>query len=133
MNSHRAHGCPNLCVVGVHAPHSRITVGGDVVRAVCGEAAQRCAVAMGDWNVPAGGVQRRWEELVGGAPALVGPNERTCCFPEWQHYGLFDHMASNVPGASLEGYTVHPYQILEEHPWEQHRPVSVRLSLPSAR
>lgn len=40
------------------------------------------------------------EEFIGGnPPMLVGPNERTCCYPENQHYGLFDHVASNILGA----------------------------------
>jgi len=126
-------GCPSLCVIAVHAPHRSITVGGDVVRGICGQAVQRCTVAMGDWNVDADQLYSRWGELVGDAGlTTIAPNERTCCWPEGQHYGIYDHVASNIAGASAEGFLVHPYQILEENPVQQHRPVSVRLALPRA-
>merc|ERR1712061_575629 len=46
-------GCPNLCFVGLHAPHSWIDHGKDMVQGVCGDAVERCVIAMGDWNVPA--------------------------------------------------------------------------------
>jgi len=86
---------------------------------------------MGDWNTPVDGVGRLWADLIGGsAPHLLFPNERTCCFPESQNYGIFDHIATNIPGASQAGYTVHPYQLQEEDPVEEHRPVSASLALP---
>jgi len=126
--------CPSLCVVAIHAPHTWIQQGHDTVARVCGAAAERCAIAMGDWNAPASGVGRLWAQLVGGAPpAFAFPDERTCCWPEAQHYGFFDHVATNIVGAAAEGSTVHPYQITEERPWEEHRPVSARLTLPAAR
>merc|ERR1719401_1646625 len=127
-------GCPSLCVVAIHAPHSSITQGRDVVAGVCGAAAEGCAVAMGDWNAPAHKIGRLWSPLIGGAPpTLAYPNERTCCWPESQHYGVFDHVATNIGGSAAEGFVVHPYQITEERPWQQHRPVSARLLLPAAR
>jgi len=126
-------GCPKLCFVAIHAPHSWINAGHDIVSGVCGDAVQHCAVAMGDWNVNDGQVPTRWLELVGGnAPGVIVPNERTCCWPEWQHYGWYDHIATNIPGAWSEGHTVHDYQITEENPWAQHKPVSVQLALPTA-
>jgi len=127
-------GCPSLCVVAIHAPHTWITRGHDTVAEVCGAAAERCAIAMGDWNTRARGVGRLWASLIGGAaPALVFPNQRTCCWPETQHFGYFDHVATNIAGASAAGSTVHPYQITGERPWEQHRPVAATIMLPAAR
>lgn len=126
-------GCPSLCVVAIHAPHSSINRGKDVVASVCGSAVERCAVAMGDWNVPASGVAGLWASLIGGGgPGEARPDERTCCYPESSHYGVFDHLATNVPGARHDGQTVHPYQLLEENPVKQHRAVSARLVLPGA-
>jgi len=127
-------GCPSLCVVAIHAPHTWISRGHDTVAEVCGAAAERCAIAMGDWNARARGVGRLWASLIGGAaPALVFPNQRTCCWPETQHFGYFDHVATNIAGASAAGSTVHPYQITGERPWEQHRPVAATIMLPAAR
>jgi len=126
-------GCPSLCFVAIHAPHTWINHGRDIVRGVCGGAVERCAVAMGDWNTPAGGVAGLWDALVGGEhPGWPTPDQRTCCFPESSHYGVFDHMATNVPGARSAGFTVHPYQLLELNPVKQHRAVSARLALPGA-
>jgi len=127
-------GCPSLCVVGLHAPHQDITAGNDVVQRVCGEAAAGCTVAMGDWNVPAESVGQLWSRLVGGTPpTLARPNLRTCCFPERDHYGVYDHVATNIGGASTADEVIYDYQLLEENPVEEHRPVHVRLMLPSAR
>lgn len=124
-------GCPRLCIVALHAPHSSITAGHDKVRRVCGDAVEQCVVAMGDWNVPARHVHRLWSQLIGGkAPHAVGPDVRTCCYPESQHYGVFDHLATNIPGAAEAGHRVHPYQLLAENPVKQHRAVAARLSLP---
>jgi len=124
-------GCPSLCVVAIHAPHSAITQGKGLVHEVCAEAADRCTVAMGDWNTPAQGVGQLWDMLVGGAtPSLAVPDERTCCFPEDDHYGVFDHIATNIEGAQEQAHVVHPYQNLEENPVKQHRPVAVHLLLP---
>jgi len=126
--------CPELCVVAIHAPHTRITQGRDTVARVCGSAAERCAIAMGDWNTPVRGIGRLWAPLLGGAaPTLAFPDERTCCWPEAQHFGHFDHVATNIVGAAALGSKVHPYQITEEKPWQEHRPVSARLTLPAAR
>jgi len=125
-------GCRHLCVVAIHAPHSFINNGRSKVQQVCGDAVEHCAVAMGDWNVPARHVHRLWAQLIGGArPHSVGPNERTCCFPEAHHYGVFDHLATNIPGATRTGHQVHPYQLLAENPVKQHRAVAAHLSLPS--
>jgi len=127
-------GCSSLCVVAIHAPHSRITAGHEEVARVCGDSVQQCGLAMGDWNVPAEGVHSLWSSLIGGAtPSFVHPNERTCCFPEGQNYGVYDHLVSNIPGSQAVDYKVLPYQILEENPQQQHRPVTVRVSLPSSR
>lgn len=126
-------GCPSLCVVGIHAPHSSINAGKDIVQTVCGSAVNQCALAMGDWNVPAYGVSGLWSSLIGGnAPTLTLPDERTCCFPESRHYGVFDHFATNIPGAQRSDNTVFPYQLLELNPVKQHRPVSVNVNLPGA-
>lgn len=125
--------CPRLCVLAVHAPHTAITKGRDVVHRVCGDAAEHCTVAMGDWNTPADGVGRLWADLVGGAPpVMVQPNERTCCFPESHHYGVFDHLATNIDGAQHDHHVVHPYQHVEDYPLKQHRAVSSHFLLPSA-
>merc|ERR1712060_119258 len=71
-------GCPSLCVLAIHAPHTSITRGHGVVASVCGGAAAHCAVAMGDWNTPAGSVGHLWGPLIGGVgPTLSFPNERT--------------------------------------------------------
>jgi len=124
-------GCPSLCVVAIHAPHQSITRGHDVVKSVCGDAAERCAVAMGDWNVPGNGVPALWEALIGGQrPGSPEPDQRSCCWPESSHYGVFDHLATNIIGARHDGNTVHPYQLLEENPVKQHRAVSAKLLLP---
>lgn len=126
--------CPSLCFLAVHAPHSAITKGRELVHSVCGDAAERCAVAMGDWNTPADGVGRLWADLVGGAPpVMVQPNERTCCFPESDHYGVFDHVATNIDGARHDQHVVHPYQHLEDYPLKQHRAVSSHFLVPSAK
>jgi len=126
-------GCASLCVVAIHAPHSEITKGDEEVARVCGDSVQRCTVAMGDWNVPASGVAPLWSALIGGdLPNLAVPDERTCCFPESTHYGEFDHLVTNIPGTKDLGFEVMPYQILEENPQQQHKPVSVRIALPAA-
>eukprot|EP00930_Biecheleria_cincta_P046555 TRINITY_DN32110_c0_g1_i1.p1 TRINITY_DN32110_c0_g1~~TRINITY_DN32110_c0_g1_i1.p1 ORF type:complete len:340 (+),score=49.21 TRINITY_DN32110_c0_g1_i1:86-1105(+) len=125
--------CPLLCFLVVHAPHTAITKGSDLVHSVCGDAAEHCTVAMGDWNTPADGVGRLWADLVGGAPpVMVQPNERTCCFPESDHYGVFDHVATNIDGARHDHDVVHPYQHVEDFPLKQHRAVSSHFLLPSA-
>jgi len=124
-------GCASLCVVAIHAPHSSITRGHDVVKSVCGDARERCTVAMGDWNVPGHGVGKLWAQLIGGSsPSKPQPDERSCCYPESHHYGVFDHLATNIVGARHSGHIVHPYQLLEENPVKQHRAVSASLLLP---
>lgn len=126
-------GCPSLCVVAVHDPHTDITRGQDVVASVCGEARASCTIAMGDWNEPVERIGRFWNQLINAPPpTLALPNERTCCFPESQHYGVFDHLVTNIWGAGHAGYKVFPYQVLEENPVQEHRPVSVSLTLPPA-
>jgi len=101
-----------------------------VVRSVCGDATERCALAMGDWNVPGEDVAGLWDVLIGGgAPSRPQPDERTCSNPESYHYGKFDHLATNVPDAQHTGHVVHPYQLLEDNPRKQHRAVSARLVL----
>merc|ERR1711972_737335 len=88
-----------------------------------GDAVEQCTIAMGDWNVPARHVDRLWSQLIGGkTPKTVFPDKRTCCWPESHHYGIFDHLASNIQGARHAGETVHPYQLLEENPVKQHKP-----------
>jgi len=124
-------GCPSLCVLAIHAPHSSITRGKDVVNSVCGAAVEKCAVAMGDWNAPGVGVPGLWSALIGGAsPRQPVPDERSCCWPESQNWGNFDHITTNVPGARDGGHTLHPYQVVEERPNKQHRAVSAMLLLP---
>merc|ERR1719408_66090 len=54
---HSIAGCPQLCVLGVHPGHSRITGGKSIVDGVCGSIADHCAIAAGDWNVNAAGVR----------------------------------------------------------------------------
>lgn len=124
-------GCPRLCVIAIHAPHTYINNGKATVQRVCGEAASRCAIAMGDWNVPARYVSRLWAQLIGGGvPLTARPDVRTCCYPESHHSGIFDHLATNIQGASHDGHKVHPYQLLSENPVKQHRAVAARLMLP---
>jgi len=124
-------GCPKLCVVAIHAPHSSIDHGKEMVQQVCRDAVEQCTIAMGDWNVPARHVGRLWSQLIGGKiPKTAKPDKRTCCFPESHHYGVFDHLASNIQGAVHAGETVHPYQLLEENPRKQHKPVTALLRLP---
>jgi len=124
-------GCPKLCVVAIHAPHTRIDHGKEMVRQVCHDAVEQCTIAMGDWNVPARGVGNLWSQLIGGKiPKTAKPDTRTCCWPESHHYGVFDHLASNIQGAVHAGETVHPYQLLEENPRKQHKPVTALLRLP---
>lgn len=127
-------GCPALCVVALHAPHTQITAGRDEVLRVCGDAAvHQCTVAMGDWNLPASDLWRMWVDLIDSVgPSFAEPDERTCCFPESSHYGVYDHVSTNIPGAVNGGHMVHPYQITEENPIQQHRPISLRLLLPAA-
>lgn len=124
-------GCPSLCFVAIHAPHTSIHKGKEEVSRVCGDSAHHCAVAMGDWNTPVYGVGNLWSSLIGGdKPHLSFPDERTCCWPESHHYGVFDHVATNVPGAVQDSFKVHPYQLLEENPRKQHKAVAARLLLP---
>jgi len=139
------HACPELCIVALHSPHGAIPMGKDIVAKVCGKALTGCVVAMGDWNVPIsggfhGGVANRWSELMGGpAPAFMLPNELSCCFPQSQNHGYYDHVATNIAGAHTEGlngasgYVLHPYPITWANPVEEHRPLSVYLQLPSAQ
>jgi len=127
-------GCPSLCVVGLHAPHRAITTGYDEVQRVCGAAAAGCSVAMGDWNVPTQWIHDLWSRVIGGTPPhLAHPNERTCCFPESHHYGVYDHVATNIAGAGHASTDVFDYQVLEHYPVQQHRPVHVRLTVPGER
>jgi len=126
-------GCPRLCVVAIHAPHQAIDDGKDTVQDVCGAAVERCTIAMGDWNVPAEQVGRLWEQAIGGStPQEAHPNERTCCYPESHHYGVFDHIATNIDGAIHANQTVHPYQLTHLNPVKQHKAVAARLLLPAA-
>jgi hypothetical protein len=139
------HACPELCIVALHSPHGTIVMGKDIVAKVCGKALEGCAVAMGDWNVPIaggfhGGVANRWSELLGGPPpAFMLPNDQTCCFPESQNHGHYDHIATNIAGVHTEGrngasgYVVHPYPVTWANPVEEHRPLSVYLQLPGAQ
>jgi len=78
--------CPKLCVLGVHAPHSQITQGNELVEKVCGAAAKTCSIAMGDWNIRASEVGKHWQALIGGpVPEEVVPDVKTCCWPEHIH------------------------------------------------
>ena len=121
-----------MCVIALHAPRSSVTRGSSVVSDVCGAAADGCVVAMGDWNVRSEDMSRVWAPLIGRtSPKLAFPNERTCCWPEQQHYGLYDHVATSIGGAVEAGHKVHSYQITEECPVEEHKPVSASLWLPA--
>mmetsp|Transcript_63670 Transcript_63670/g.176566 ORF Transcript_63670/g.176566 Transcript_63670/m.176566 type:complete len:433 (-) Transcript_63670:279-1577(-) len=140
----KVYHCPRLCIVALHAPHMQITEGRVTVSNVCGAALDHCVIAFGDWNVPIyagthGGVLDRWADLVSGKPAnFILPDERSCCNPEWKYHGFYDHLATNIPGAHTEGkngstgYAMFPYQILEENPVEEHKPLAVWLQLPAA-
>jgi len=131
--------CPKLCVLGVHAPHQAITQGNELVVSVCGAAAKTCSIAMGDWNIDASNVGKRWTELIGKpVPEAVVPDSKTCCWPE-SKYGVdfpydlrLDHVATNVQGAHHVSHQVHDYQHTNLTPWDQHKPVSAHLELPSA-
>mmetsp|Transcript_130545 Transcript_130545/g.325695 ORF Transcript_130545/g.325695 Transcript_130545/m.325695 type:complete len:311 (-) Transcript_130545:379-1311(-) len=124
-------GCPSLCVVGLHAPHTEITAGKSIVSSICEDAVAACTIVMGDWNFPVEAVGPFWSQLVDGeAPTLATPNERTCCFPEEHHFGVFDHVVTNIANASEAGHQIYPYQLLEENPVQEHKPVWVSLALP---
>jgi len=89
---------------------------------------------MGDWNTPVEGLGHFWKQLIDGTvPTAALPNERTCCFPEAHHYGVFDHVATNIAGAREADHHVYPYQVAEENPVQEHKPVSVSLALPAGR
>ena len=129
--------CPNVCVIGLHSPHVDITLGGDKVAQVCGEARHRCTVAAGDWNAPASKqpfcnytVAERWGQLVGGADALwAGPDELTCCYPNSKYHGWDDHVVTNVQGAHGTAHVL-PYQMSRfSNDTEEHMPIFVELVL----
>ena len=125
-------GCENLCVMAVHPGHSPIQSGHEIVVDVCGAATTSCAIAVGDWNVDAAGVEggkfASWEKLVGGQPTFVVPDEETCCHPHT--CCKFDHHATNIPGAEVREVTVWPYQLIDEFSMdEEHMPVAVHFSV----
>lgn len=75
---------------------------------------------------------QHWKDIIGGeVPVYQEPNVQTCCWPETQHYGVFDHIAHNIRGASHAGYLVYDYQHLEENPTKQHRAITAHVLLPA--
>jgi len=128
------YGCPQLCVLGVHPGHDRITGGKSIVDAVCGSIADRCSIAMGDWNVGAGEVRggsfSSWRNLIGGTPSVVSPDSETCCHPST--CCDFDHAGTNIHGATAGDVKVWGYQLTDKFSMkEEHMPVSVHINLPS--
>jgi len=128
--------CPQLCVMGVHPGHSHITGGKSIVEGVCGSVAERCAIAMGDWNVGAhdvqGGSFSSWHKLIGGTPSVVAPDSKTCCYPSTDSDGNVDHAGTNIHGATQGSYKVWEYQLTDKFSMqEEHMPVSVHLQFPT--
>ena len=70
-----------------------------------------------------------------GGPAdpqlTIGVNQNSCCYPEYKYKGWDDHVATDVVGAQVMGSEVLPYQI-KQGDTEEHMPIMVNLSLPSA-
>jgi hypothetical protein len=113
-------------------PHGTPTQGNDVVQIVCGDVAQTCTVAFGDWNMPGDALGAEWSALIGSSQTtLVAPTfENTCCYNCGD--GAMDHLATNIAGASASTTKVYDYPITEESPIEEHNPVFVDLLLPSS-
>lgn len=135
---HKVHGCPKLCIMGAHPGHSHISAGKSIVHGVCGKSvAEKCSIAMGDWNAPASFVKSsHWPNLIGGHASVVAPSEDTCC---WNDHGrkithnFFDHAGTNIAGAHEAGHKVWDYQMKDHYPMkEEHKPVAVHISLPSS-
>lgn len=131
---HAIAGCPQLCVLGVHPGPSHMAGGKSIVEGICGDAANNCAIAMGDWNVGAsdvrGGASNSWSNLIGGSPSVLWPDSHTCCNPQTSYN--FDHAGTNVQGASLGGSNVWPYQLTDKFSMkEEHMPVSVQINFPA--
>jgi len=125
-------GCSQLCVLGVHPGHSQITGGKNIVNSVCGKVADNCAIATGDWNVPAKSVTGgSWGNLIGGTPSIVAPDQVTCCHSAGS--APFDHAGTNIQGATLGGSKVWGYQLLDKFPMkEEHMPTSVTFNFKAA-
>jgi len=127
----KVQGCDQLCVVGVHLPHSAIVQGKSTVASVCGDLVNACTIALGDWNRDVAVVASAWADLIGGnPPTFVQPNERTCCWPEDKYSGWFDHLATNVASAAFVDAHVYDYPITDLNPESEHKPVAVTLTLP---
>jgi len=120
-------GCPEICVFAVHVPHDGGGLARNAISSVCGNAAQHCAIGMGDWNNP--NIYGIWSGLVGGSPVLVHPNEKTCCYNNFAF--AYDHTATNIAGAT--GYTKKIWgpQLTRFPSYDEHKPCSVSLRLPS--
>lgn len=129
-------GCPQLCVIGLHPGHSRITGGKNIIEGVCGASvAQNCAVASGDWNTPASEVKGRfydsWNRLIGGTASVVAPDEVTCCHPRGGGF-RFDHAGTNIKGAREADSKVWPYPMIDRFAMTTtHKPIAVTFDLPS--
>jgi len=128
-------GCPQLCVLGVHPGHSTISGGKSIVDSVCGNVADRCSIAMGDWNVGASDVRdgyfSSWNKLIGGSPSVLAPDSPTCCHPST--CCNFDHAGTNIHGATQGAVKVWNYQLTDKFSMkEEHMPVSVQINLPAA-
>jgi len=129
---HPVAGCSQLCVLGVHPGHSRITGGRNIVEGVCGGAASNCAIASGDWNMDANIVRSSsWPALIGGTPTVVAPDQGTCCNPGGG--AKFDHGGTNIRGATDGGTKVWPYQLTDKFPMkEEHMPTMLRINIPAS-
>mmetsp|Transcript_81581 Transcript_81581/g.249224 ORF Transcript_81581/g.249224 Transcript_81581/m.249224 type:complete len:239 (-) Transcript_81581:328-1044(-) len=132
-------GCPLLCLLAVHPGHTPIAsatgTGKDIVLGVCGDAAERCSIAIGDWNVDAAGVAggefSSFSRLTGGQPTLVAPNSLTCCHPST--CCLYDHLATNIVGAKLLSTRIWEYQLTDQFAMkEQHMPIAVTIAVPGS-
>jgi len=134
---HAVHGCPRLCIMGVHPGHSHITGGKSIVDGVCGRSvADHCSIAMGDWNTEAhevrGGSFHSWEALIGGSTTVLAPDSRTCCHPHT--CCQYDHVGTNIAGAREGSSKIWGYQLTDQFSMkEEHMPVSLKITLPGSR
>lgn len=124
-------GCSSLCIFMGHVPHGSGTsiTGHSEIANVCGGAVGACTIAMGDWN--AEDISTRWRSLIGGSPALVEPHDKTCCLGSPGYIFAYDHTATNIAGAYSAGKTVYGPQLTSFADYDEHKPTSVQLRLPT--
>jgi len=124
-------GCAKLCVLMGHVPHEGVRSGGSEVSKVCGGYRTACGIGMGDWNSNSPG--RRFNALFGTYPKLTAPtHELTCCYRAPSFKYAFDHTVTNIRGAYSSGTQVFGPQLTRYQDYDEHKPTSVKLRLPSA-